>query len=484
MPIRIKLLGALAVPLLGLLSIIVFELAKTSRDVREVRSQTHLATATIGPAGLLSSLQDERSWAVAELSGTESSLTLDVTGYAETQARTDEALAAFRSEMEERGGDIAAVYRPALAGIGDVTALRQEIDAHNEANPVVDLTFADQVFDRYAELTTPFLDANTRLALAIDSPGLRQGAELIDLSSRQIETTADLVRALIQGGASGTIEERDELIQVATLTEVFELNSAAIKGSRREPYDELVDDEFPEKVTTDLLAVADVAIAGERVDANQVLAAVNVPIDQSYIGFRTKTADLLVQEADSLKGGASGRGWLFRLFALVAVVFAGLAVWWVSRSITRPLRALTRQATDMANHRLPDAVLDILDTPLGDDVTVPQVEPISVQTRDEVADVADALNTVQDSALDLAVEQAVLRRNIADSFVNLGRRNQNLLGRQLDFITELEHNETDPDTLANLFRLDHLATRMRRNAESLLVLAGIDPPRKWAAPVR
>jgi hypothetical protein len=78
----------------------------------------------------------------------------------------------------------------------------------------------------------------------------------------------------------------------------------------------------------------------------------------------------------------------------------------------------------------------------------------------------------------------VLRRNIADSFVNLGRRNQNLLSRQLDFITELERNETDPDALASLFRLDHLATRMRRNAESLLVLAGIDPPRKWAAPVR
>jgi signal transduction histidine kinase len=145
---------------------------------------------------------------------------------------------------------------------------------------------------------------------------------------------------------------------------------------------------------------------------------------------------------------------------------------------------LTQQAKEMAERRLPDAVIDILETPLGDDVTVPRVEPVQVHTRDEVADVADALNIVQDTALDLAVEQAVLRRNIADSFVNLGRRNQNLLGRQLDFITELETNETDPDTLANLFRLDHLATRMRRNAESLLVLAGIEPPRKWAAPVR
>jgi signal transduction histidine kinase len=138
----------------------------------------------------------------------------------------------------------------------------------------------------------------------------------------------------------------------------------------------------------------------------------------------------------------------------------------------------------MADDRLPGAVTDILETPLGENITVPHVDPVRVRTRDEVSDVADALNTVQDTALDLAVEQAVLRRNIADSFVNLGRRNQNLLGRQLDFITELETNETNPDALSNLFRLDHLATRMRRNAESLLVLAGIEPPRQWAAPVR
>ncbi len=155
----------------------------------------------------------------------------------------------------------------------------------------------------------------------------------------------------------------------------------------------------------------------------------------------------------------------------------------VSRSITKPLRSLTQQAKDMAGRRLPSAVLEVLETPLGEDVSVPDITPIRVKTRDEVADVADALNTVQDSALDLAVEQAVLRRNIADSFTNLGRRNQNLLSRQLDFITQLEAHEADPDTLAALFRLDHLATRMRRNAESLLVLAGIGPPRRWAAPV-
>src|SRR4029434_4356180 len=162
----------------------------------------------------------------------------------------------------------------------------------------------------------------------------------------------------------------------------------------------------------------------------------------------------------------------------------GFVTWLVSRSITKPLRSLTHQAKEMAEHRLPDAVLDILETPLGDDVAMPSIEPVRGNSRDDSADVADALNTVQDSALDLAVEQAVLRRNIADSFVNLGRRNQNLLGRQLDFITELETNETDADTLANLFRLDHLATRMPHNPASLLGLAGLQGARALRGPRR
>ena len=215
-----------------------------------------------------------------------------------------------------------------------------------------------------------------------------------------------------------------------------------------------------------------------------LLEALNIPRDESYAAYQDAVADQINERSESLRDAARNRQLWFLALAFVVLGTAIVLTWLVSRSITKPLRSLTRQAKEMAERRLPDAVIDILETPLGDDVQVPTVDPVVVHTRDEVADVSTALNTVQDTALDLAVEQAVLRRNIADSFVNLGRRNQNLLGRQLDFITELETNETDPDTLSNLFRLDHLATRMRRNAESLLVLAGIEPPRKWAAPVR
>ena len=97
--------------------------------------------------------------------------------------------------------------------------------------------------------------------------------------------------------------------------------------------------------------------------------------------------------------------------------------------------------------------------------------------------VADALDRVQATAYALATGQAQLRRSTSESLADLGRRNQNLLRRQLGFITRLESEESDPAGLANLFELDHLATRMRRNAESLLVMAGAASPRQWSEPV-
>jgi anti-sigma regulatory factor (Ser/Thr protein kinase) len=137
----------------------------------------------------------------------------------------------------------------------------------------------------------------------------------------------------------------------------------------------------------------------------------------------------------------------------------------------------------MATGTLPSAVKQILDTPPGEDVVEPSLAVIDDRGGYEIAEVASALNTVQRSAADLAVEQAVLRRNINDAFVNLGRRNQNLLTRLLESITEMERNEADTDQLHKLFGLDHVATRMRRNAESLVVLAGVETRRQWSGPV-
>ncbi|MBS1848954.1 MAG: sensor histidine kinase, partial [Actinobacteria bacterium] len=136
----------------------------------------------------------------------------------------------------------------------------------------------------------------------------------------------------------------------------------------------------------------------------------------------------------------------------------------------------------MATKGLPEAVGSVLATPIGEDIVEPKLEPIVVSSRDEVRDVARSINDVQQRALQLAVEQAMQRRNFADSFLNLGRRVQGLVARQLDFITDLERTEEDEQVLENLFKLDHLATRIRRNAESLIVLAGVTRQRRAGQP--
>jgi len=151
-----------------------------------------------------------------------------------------------------------------------------------------------------------------------------------------------------------------------------------------------------------------------------------------------------------------------------------------SRSIARPLADLAEEANRLAGEQLPEAVRRA--TAGAEDTPPPSVR-VARGASDEVRQVADAFDRVQATAYALATEQALLRRSSAESLANLGRRNQNLLRRQLSFITKLEREESDPTGLANLFELDHLATRMRRNAESLLVLVGAASPRQWSEPL-
>ena len=162
--------------------------------------------------------------------------------------------------------------------------------------------------------------------------------------------------------------------------------------------------------------------------------------------------------------------------ALIAVLAALL-----HRVVVRPIRDLTAAAHTVARDVLPRAVAVAHSNgpEAADDVAV----PIEAPSRDELGDLTDAFNAVQRTAVGLAAEQATLRRNVSEVFVNLGRRTQNLITRQIDQIDHLEERTDDPDTLSDLFLLDHLATRLRRNAENMLVLAGAESPRPWVRPV-
>ncbi|CAN5619404.1 hypothetical protein BH10ACT2_BH10ACT2_09490 [soil metagenome] len=167
--------------------------------------------------------------------------------------------------------------------------------------------------------------------------------------------------------------------------------------------------------------------------------------------------------------------------AAVILLLTLLLSVFVRRSIVTPIRLLAARAKSVATKELPDAVQQVQQLPA--DAPVPRVAAFKLGSRDELAELGASFNSVQDAAVDLAVEQAMARRVVSENLVNIARRNQNLLGRTLGFISTLEQGERDPESLDNLFRLDHLTTRMRRNAQSLLVLAGAEPTRLWAPAV-
>ena len=153
----------------------------------------------------------------------------------------------------------------------------------------------------------------------------------------------------------------------------------------------------------------------------------------------------------------------------------------MARSLTRPLRKLRTDALDVAGRRLPEMVRKLSQSE-GADESV-DIEPIGVTSTDEIGEVARAFDQVHREAVRLAADEAMLRGNLNAMFINLSRRSQSLIERQLSLIDSLEQSEQDPGRLSSLFRLDHLATRMRRNSENLLVLAGHEVTRRWSQPV-
>ncbi|MGW3348615.1 nitrate- and nitrite sensing domain-containing protein [Nonomuraea rubra] len=163
---------------------------------------------------------------------------------------------------------------------------------------------------------------------------------------------------------------------------------------------------------------------------------------------------------------------------LIVVLLLTVAI---ARSMVGPLRRLRTEALEVAGFRLPDVVRQLR---VSGDTTVRDVAPIEVEGNDEIGEVARAFDQVHRQAVRLAGEEAELRSNISSMFVNLSRRTQTLVERQISLIDGLEKGEQDGGRLADLFKLDHLATRMRRNSENLLVLAGHEATRRRSQPAK
>ncbi|GAB2645871.1 ATP-binding protein [Prescottella soli] len=191
----------------------------------------------------------------------------------------------------------------------------------------------------------------------------------------------------------------------------------------------------------------------------------------------TAIADTVVARADETKTSAIQAAAVV-LVTLLATVLLGVLV---ARSLIRPIRRLRRGTLEVANADLPDAIERIK---VGDSDAVTEFDPIPVYTTEEIGQLARAVDDMHGQALRLAGEQAHLRLQIGDMFETLARRSKSLVDQQLGLIESLEFEEKDPKRLESLFRLDHLAARMRRNGDNLLILSGNRVRRAQSEPVQ
>ncbi|MGW2413257.1 nitrate- and nitrite sensing domain-containing protein [Streptomyces tubercidicus] len=216
------------------------------------------------------------------------------------------------------------------------------------------------------------------------------------------------------------------------------------------------------------------------VTSDSYFAAASGKFDM-YRSIEKDLSDKAVNEAAQISNDARQSTFIDSGIVLAALIIAFVVAGLMARRMSRNMRQLRTAAFGIAEQRLPMLVDQLSRTDPGRVDT--RVQPIPIATTDEIGEVARAFDQVHREAVRLAAEQALLRGNVNAIFTNLSSRNQGLIERQLELITDLENNEADPDQLESLFRLDHLATRMRRNGENLLILAGEEPGRRWNQPV-
>ncbi|HEY6697491.1 MAG TPA: nitrate- and nitrite sensing domain-containing protein, partial [Acidimicrobiales bacterium] len=373
-PIRRKLAAALAIPIAALLVVAGLEVLQSTREANEVKEQTDLATASVGPSGLITSLQNERNFASLWLLGFEGTVELPVENFDEAKQATDDAIAGFRADIESKGSEVEETYASALDTLDGLTELRQQVDTYEGKRDTSNTGTSDPNFVGYTEMVAGLFDANTQVALAIDDPVLRRGVELTDLASRQTDVIARTIRSLLLPGVTGNtlLDTPPELAEASGLFSQVVENESQVHSLGAGVYGPPARRLKEDNDTAGFIPLVQKTIddAGP-VPLGEILDTVSVDQDTAWYGFRHRVEDILLDRADDLNAAAERTRMWFIVLAAVAVGVAVGVTWLVSRSITRPLRSLTGQATAMADHRLPEAVLDILDTPLGEDVEVP-----------------------------------------------------------------------------------------------------------------
>ncbi|MCC5475296.1 sensor histidine kinase [Streptomyces barringtoniae] len=401
----------------------------------------------------------------------------------EQQRRTDRAVDAMRQAIRDGDrGRLTARQRQALdtmdAAAGKLDGLRSQVLSRHIS--------WDRAVGEYSALVEPGFDVQSTLT-ALQAGQLAREAQVVSelVRVREFVSRED---ALVAGArAAGTLTDGQYDTLTATIEDrrVFQRtyvpdlpadSRALFEGFQRGAlYGSLVRGE-------DALLRAGATGAGRAVAADTWRSTTDRAVKR-YMQLCTQSAE---------NSAARGRAFAYRELTKSAVVgvtglaAVGLSLWFAvrgARRISRRLETLRDAADVLTQHQLPDVMRRLS---AGEEVdAVAEAPPLAADEvrDDEIGQVGRSFNTARLAAVEAAVKQATLRRGLFAVLLNIARRNQALVHRQLKLVDTLERRTEDPDVLRELFRIDHLTTRMRRHAESLIILSGSAPGRRWRRPV-
>ncbi|MFI7701954.1 nitrate- and nitrite sensing domain-containing protein [Nonomuraea sp. NPDC049480] len=459
-------------PLLSLSALWGFVLNLTMGDAQSLlRANTLYRTIGVSSTDLGLQLQSERVRSSEALSTRKLN---EVLGG--QRARTDRSVGEFRQAVAEAGSavgdDLRVPLGTLMGGLDRLGSIRADIDnglssrltGLNEYNRIL-----DSIFLLYDHLVTVSDLAILQQASSLQAMGMareyiaREHALVIGALADQRLTEPETAafteyaasrRFLHARGLAGldvTLRRAYEQVFASEPFQTFATAEARIIRTGAPPRDAAGWNETIDKLATQL--------DKHGLDASEVLAA------------RTSEAATATVAKIAIAGGVG-------LIAVLASIIISVRF---GRRLAGELAGLRSAAVELSEKRLPDLVERLRK---GEDVDVrKEAKAIKVSGSAEITDVARAFGSVQRTAVTAAVGQAALRRGVGQVFLNLARRKQGLLHRQLALLDGMQRRTHDPDRLEELFRLDHLTTRMRRHAESLMVLSGSAPARAWRKPV-
>jgi len=477
--IRAKLSLILVVPVVTILGLGGLRLVDSGQRALDADVVQKLTSLSVEVSGLSHETHRERMVGAAYVADSKKG----PEAYNLQAQKTDDVIARYQQKRQALGSVPEAIterLRRIDEHLSTLDAVRQEILARQSAS-------VGQVMLRYGAILSDLVAYREEIVQIAGDSTLADSMRAVAAFSKAKAEASEEQAVAYSALKAGVFDNEQFSSFLATLTaqqEALVAFSLAASDAQRT----LVDS----TVTGDAVQLAD-RMAGELtrsaggqalVTAEEVSGAVGAVTDLMRWTEERLDRDLLAS-ATALRASVFRQVIIESVVVLVTLLLAVSFALMLARSMARSLGRLREGALAVAHRDLPAAVARLRDVQgIGenspDEIARQVRDPIALTSRDEIGQVGQAFNVVHREAVRIAAEQAALRTSVSAMFLNLARRSQTLVDRMIGELDQIERGEEDPRRLAQLFQLDHLATRMRRNDENLLVLAGADssPPRR------